>query len=158
MEKKRTFPLPQKETPSSLAVIPHFPFHQPLTTANLSISRDFLFQIFHVNGSTPANAMVQHVAFCIWLLSLSIMFSSFIHIVTCICTSFFFVLLCLAVSDSFVTPWTVAHQAPLSMGFPRQEYWSGLPFPTPGIFPTQGSNPHLLCLLHWQVILYHCAT
>ena len=35
-------------------------------------------------------------------------------------------------SDSFVTPWTVAHQAPLSMGFPRQEYWSGLPFPSPG--------------------------
>ena len=39
-------------------------------------------------------------------------------------------------------------QAPLSMGFPRQEYWSGLPFPSPGIFPTQGSNPHLL---PWQV-------
>ena len=35
------------------------------------------------------------------------------------------------VSDS-ATPWTVAHQAPLSMGFSRQEYWSGLPFPTPG--------------------------
>ena len=32
----------------------------------------------------------------------------------------------------FVTPWTVARQAPLSMGFPRQEYWSGLPFHTPG--------------------------
>ena len=32
----------------------------------------------------------------------------------------------------FVTPGTVAHQAPLSMGFPRQEYWSGLPFPPPG--------------------------
>ena len=30
----------------------------------------------------------------------------------------------------FVTPWTVAHQAPLSMGFPRQEHWSGLPFPS----------------------------
>ena len=35
-------------------------------------------------------------------------------------------------SDSFTTPWTVACQAPLSMGFPRQEYWSGLPFPPPG--------------------------
>ena len=35
-------------------------------------------------------------------------------------------------SDSFVTPWTVAHQVPLSIGFPRQEYWSGLPFPSPG--------------------------
>ena len=49
---------------------------------------------------------------------------------------------------SCVTPWTVACQTPLSVGFSRQEYWSGLPFPTPGIFPTQGSNP---CLLHWQV-------
>ena len=35
-------------------------------------------------------------------------------------------------SDSFETPWTVAHQATLSMGFPRQKYWSGLPFPPPG--------------------------
>ena len=35
----------------------------------------------------------------------------------------------------FVTPWTVAGLTPLSMGFSRQEYWSGLPFPTPGDFP-----------------------
>ena len=35
------------------------------------------------------------------------------------------------VSDTFVTPWTRAHQAPLSIGFSRQEYWSGLPFPSP---------------------------
>ena len=34
-------------------------------------------------------------------------------------------------SEPFVIPWTVAHQAPLSMGFSRQEYWSGLPFPSP---------------------------
>ena len=33
-------------------------------------------------------------------------------------------------SDSFAIPWTVAHQAPRSVGFPRQEYWSGLPFPS----------------------------
>ena len=53
---------------------------------------------------------------------------------------------------TLATLWTVARQAPLSMGFSRQEYWSGLPFPPPGIFPTQGSNPRLLhCrwLLHW---------
>ena len=50
----------------------------------------------------------------------------------------------------FVTTWTVACQAPLSMEFSRQEYWSGLPFPTSGVFSTQGSNPHLLRLLHWQ--------
>ena len=36
----------------------------------------------------------------------------------------------------FATPWTVAHQAPLSMGFSRQEYWSGLPFPPPGHLPS----------------------
>ena len=41
------------------------------------------------------------------------------------------------VSDS-VTPWTVALQAPLSMGFSRQEYWSGLPFPLPGDLPDSG--------------------
>ena len=40
---------------------------------------------------------------------------------------------CSVVSDS-VTPWAAAHQAPLSMGLPRQEYWSGLPFPSPGDF------------------------
>ena len=44
----------------------------------------------------------------------------------------------------FVTPCTVAYQPPPSMGFSRQEYWSGLPFPSPGIFLTQGSNPGLL--------------
>ena len=40
----------------------------------------------------------------------------------------------------FVTPWTVAHQAPPSMEFSKQEYWSGLPFFFQGIFPTQGQT------------------
>ena len=39
---------------------------------------------------------------------------------------------------TFVTPWTVACQAPLSMGFPRQAYWSGLPYPSPGDLPDPG--------------------
>ena len=43
----------------------------------------------------------------------------------------------------FVTPGTVAHQAPLSMEFSRQEYWSGFHFLLQGIFPAQGSNSHL---------------
>jgi len=81
------------------------------------------------------------------------------------CLSFLF---CIAVESLghvqlFETPWTAAHQAPLSMGFSQQEYWSGLPFLSPkntgvgcyalfqGIFPTQGSNLHLLCLPRWQV-------
>ena len=41
----------------------------------------------------------------------------------------------------FVTPWTVANQAPPSMGFSRQEYWSGLPFPSPGDLPNPGIKP-----------------
>ena len=41
----------------------------------------------------------------------------------------------------FATPWTVAHQAPLSMGFSRQEYWSGLPCPSPGNLPDPGIEP-----------------
>ena len=41
----------------------------------------------------------------------------------------------------FVTPWTTALQAPLSLGFSRQEYWSGLPFPTPGGLPDPGTEP-----------------
>ena len=52
----------------------------------------------------------------------------------------------------FATPWTVAYQAPPSMVFSKQEYWSGLPFPSPGIFPTQGSNPGLP---HCSQTLYH---
>ena len=41
----------------------------------------------------------------------------------------------------FATPWTVAYQAPTSMGFSRQEYWSGLPFPSPGDLPNPGIKP-----------------
>ena len=44
------------------------------------------------------------------------------------------------VSDSAI-PWTVTHQDPLSMGFFRQEYWSGLPFPPPGDLPDPGIEP-----------------
>ena len=41
----------------------------------------------------------------------------------------------------FATPWTVAYQGPLSMGFSRQEYWSGWPFPSPGDLPDPGIEP-----------------
>ena len=52
----------------------------------------------------------------------------------------------------FVTLWTVALQAPLSMGFSRQEYWGALPFPSPGGLPYQGLNSGFL---HCRQILYH---
>ena len=51
----------------------------------------------------------------------------------------------------FATPWTVAYEAPPSMGFSRQRYWSGLPFPSPGGLPTQGLNsglPHCRQMLY----------
>ena len=44
-------------------------------------------------------------------------------------------------SDSFATPWNVARQAPLSVRFPRQEYWSVLPFPSPVDLPNPGVKP-----------------
>ena len=59
-------------------------------------------------------------------------------------TTFFKVILLLlllsrfSLVQLFVIPWTIAHQAPLSMGFPKQEYWSGLPFPSPEDFPDPG--------------------
>ena len=51
----------------------------------------------------------------------------------------------------FAIPWTVPYKAPLFLEFSRQEYWSGLPVPSPGIFPTQGSNPGHP---HWRQTLY----
>jgi len=49
-------------------------------------------------------------------------------------------------SKLFATPWTVARQAPLSIGFSRQEYWSGLPFPYPGDLPKPEIKPRSLAL------------
>ena len=53
---------------------------------------------------------------------------------------------------TFATPWTVALQAPLSIGFPREEYWSGLPFLSPGDLSDPGIEPGLL---HCRQIPYH---
>ena len=72
-----------------------------------------------------------------WYLSSSFSILRKFHIV--------FYVLCCAQSLShvqlLVTPWTVACKAPLSMGFSRQEYWSGLPFPPPGDLPNPGTEP-----------------
>ena len=54
--------------------------------------------------------------------------------------------LCAVVFDSFCDPLMVAHQAPLVLGFSRQEYWSGLPFPPPGALPDSGIKPSSLAL------------
>ena len=62
----------------------------------------------------------------------------------------------LVTSDSFETPWAVAHQVPLSMGFFRQEYWSGLPFPFPGGLPDSGIEPASPASAGG--FFYHCTT
>ena len=55
----------------------------------------------------------------------------------------------------FAAPWTVAHQAPLSVGFPRQEYWSGLPFLSPGDLPPPGIKPATPILQAYSLLLSH---
>ena len=65
------------------------------------------------------------------------------------------------------TPWTVTHQAPLSMGFSRQEYWNGLPRPPPRDLPDPGIEPeslmspapkkvHLVKVMVFTVVMYGC--
>ena len=60
------------------------------------------------------------------------------------------VLRCFNHAQLFATLWTVACLASLPIGFSRQEYWSGLPFPSPGDLPDPGTECSLLGLLHWQ--------
>ena len=50
----------------------------------------------------------------------------------------------------FATPWTVTRQAPLPMGFSRQEYWNGLPFPSPGDLPDPGIDPGSAATPAWR--------
>ena len=76
----------------------------------------------------------------------------FSHIIYCIYWN------CTQSCLTLPAPWTVACQAPLPMEFSRQEYWSGVSFPTQGIFLSQGSNPHVLCLLHWQTFFFFFLT
>ena len=73
----------------------------------------------------------------------------------CVCCA---MLSCFSRVRLFVTVWTVAHQAPLSMGFSRQEYWSGLPRPPPGDLSVPGIDSFLLHLLHCRGILYYWAS
>ena len=64
---------------------------------------------------------------------------------------------CSVVSDPLQLHGTVARQAPLSMEFPRQEYWSGLPFPTSGHLPRPGTESVSLCISCFgRQINYHC--
>ena len=71
-----------------------------------------------------------------------------VHVLTSRCYKAMFVLSHFSRVWLFATLWTVAHQAPLSVGFSRQDYWSGLPCRSPGAVPDPEIKPS--CLLHWQ--------
>ena len=58
----------------------------------------------------------------------------------------------------FAIPWTIAHQAPLSVGFSRQQYWSRLPFPPPGELPVPGMEPVSFNIFIGRQVLYHSVT
>ena len=77
---------------------------------------------------------------------------NFVSLSVCVCV------LLLSCVQFFATLWTVAHQGSLSMDFSREEYWSGLPFPTPGDLPDQGIEPVFPVSCIGRCILYHCAT
>ena len=62
---------------------------------------------------------------------------------------------CSGMSDSLSAPWTVARQAPLSVGFSRPEYWSGLPFPPPGGLPDPRIWTRIPCISRW--VFHHWA-
>ena len=65
---------------------------------------------------------------------------------------------CANLCPTLFGPWTVAHQASLSMGFPRQGYWSGLPCPAPGDFLTRDRICISCVSCIGRQILYHCTT
>ena len=88
-------------------------------------------KIWNVNIFSCPIGVILHL----WLCRL-------VCVCVCVCTLLLFSCVWL-----FATPWTIVFQAPLSMEFSRQGYWSGLPFPPTGIFLTHRSNP---CFLHWQ--------
>ena len=75
-----------------------------------------------------------------WVFFLKARFVGNISFYMCVCACS----VATVMSDPFATLWTIALQAPLSMGFPRQEYWSGLPFPSPGDLPDPGIKPVFL--------------
>ena len=92
-------------------------------------SERFTFKIYNPSLSCCATLDKLFNLFELQCFQLS---NSFLHNV-CMCM--------LSGGQLLVTPWTVAYQAPLSLGFSRQEYWSGLPFPSPGDLPDPGIEP-----------------
>ena len=111
------FPSPMHESESEVAQS-CLTLHNPMDCSPPGSSIQWIFQarILEWGAIAFSEFFASYVKFYILV------------VISCLVTMF----------ESFVTPWTVAHQPPLSMGFPRQEYRSGLPFPTLGELPNSG--------------------
>ena len=115
-----------------------------------------MLRTWHV---TPFSKYIPNECMCKHCIFFGVIVSNTVFLIsisTCSLLLYRNVILCVALplmSDSLMTPWTIACLT-LSMGFLRQEYWSGLPFPSLGAFPDWGfsriepSNPHLVTLLN----------
>ena len=109
--------------------------------------RPFQVGFFHLVIYIPVPSMSSHGFIAHFFLMLNHIPLSGLTIQLCVCS---------VESDSSVTLWTVAHQAPLSMGFLRQEYHSELSFPSPGDLPDSGIEPESPAF--GRQILYSSAT
>ena len=109
------------------------------------------FYIFQSLGKEKTKEKQYFVAWKLCTISMSVFMNNVLLEYVCMLSCFSRVWL-------FATPRTVAFQAPLSMEFFQQEYWSGLPFSPPGDLPDPGIEPSLLHLLHCRQMLYCWAT
>ena len=116
-------------------------------TVILHISQSSVLDIqYYRLMSYKSDCFHRYVGVCVYIyIYVYMCIYIYIYIYTYTHTQLFILywLVCLVAKSclTLVTPWTVARQAPLSMGFSRQAYWSGLPFPSPGDLPDPGIEP-----------------
>ena len=100
-----------------------------------------LQRVEHCWGQTHIGTLYIYAMYmCIYIYNVNIFIYKSLHIQFYILHKF----VCVYIKSHvwlFMTPWTVAYHTPPSMGFSRQEYWSGLPFPSPGDLPDPGIEP-----------------
>ena len=110
-------------------------YHQRISESHLPTQFTHHYSVFAFMLSCPLNHELVKVLFkSLFLFPQAVQCLTDTCVCVCVCVSRS------VVSDS-VTPWSVARQAPLSMEFSRQEYWSWLPFPSPGDLPDPGMEP-----------------
>ena len=129
----------------------------------LTFSYRLIFSIFdliwshYINGTIRIRVHAEYVSEANERCEHSYLWEYCLHVKLCVTQMNYcsIAVVLVPLSNSFVTPWTVACQAPLTMGFSRQEYWSGLSFPSPGDLPNPGIGPMSLELQADSIPLSH---